>query len=75
MVKLTKDKVVIEFPHPLPDDVVYDIKCAIVNALLNQGEGLNMEQQKGVNYFLLLLLSAMMYERHAEKKALKKGRK
>ena len=63
MVTVSKNKVIIEFEHPLPADVVYDIKCAIINALKNQGDELNTEKQKGVNYFLLILLSEMMFVR------------
>lgn len=64
MVSTTHNKIIIELRSTSPDDVVYDLKCAIIFALQNQSyEKIeDEERRKSAYYFLLLLLYEMMYE-------------
>lgn len=70
MVRTTKDKVIIEFKHPCPKNVIYDIKCAIIFVLQHQSsESLESEEEKKSSYyFMLLLLHEMMYEEKSPRK-------
>jgi hypothetical protein len=76
MVRIEKDKLVIELEHPSPDDFLKDLKRAIIEVIQSQaGETLDLKDIYFLNYTLLELLKGLEPTIAPKKPVLQKERK
>lgn len=58
MIRITKDKLIINIEHPAPDEFVIDMKAAIISAIQNMelAEHTDLKEFRETNVTLLELL-------------------
>jgi hypothetical protein len=76
MVRIEKSLLIIELPHPSPEDFLMDLKKSIIEVIQNQsGKALDLTDLCFTNYTLLELFKGLEYREAPERPIRKKERK